>query len=79
MWTRRFWKVATEHAIKSAAQFVLLLAGADQLNVFKFDWERAAGVALGAALLSYLTSLGSGLVTNGSPSLTFPDRLRSAD
>lgn len=70
MWTRRFWKAATERAAKSAAQGVLLLAGADQLNAFHFDWQTAGGVALGAALLSYLTSVGTGLVTDGGPSLT---------
>lgn len=72
MWTLAFWKAATERAIKSAAQFVILAYfGGDVLfNVFQADWGNMAGVAAGAMLLSYLTSLGSAQLTDGSPSLT---------
>jgi len=61
MWTLAFWKAATERAIKSAAQFVILAYfGGDVLfNVFQADWTNMAGVAAGAMLLSYLTSLAS--------------------
>jgi hypothetical protein len=79
MWTLAFWKAATERAIKSAAQFVILAYfGGDVLfNVFQADWANMAGVAAGAMLLSYLTSLASAGLTDGSPSLTHVEVLEA--
>ncbi len=57
MFTVNFWKQAAERAVKSAAQSVVLLAGADQFNVLEFHWTTAGGVAAGAAVLSVLTSV----------------------
>jgi hypothetical protein len=71
MFTLLFWRAAFERAIKSAAQFVILAYfGGDVLfNVFEADWLNMAGVALGAILLSILTSLSSAALTDGNPSL----------
>lgn len=55
-----FWVKATERAVKSAAQALLLVTGlseAGPVNLFELDWELGAGAALAGALLSYLTSL----------------------
>ena len=67
MWTARFWKDASERALKSAAQAVLLYVGGDQvLNAWTVDWPQAGAIAGGAALLSVLTSIVSSKVGDSS-------------
>lgn len=62
MFTKNFWKQAAERAVKSAAQALILLWGADAaFNAVHVDYLGAAGLAGGAALLSVLTSI----VTSG--------------
>ena len=69
MFTLAFWKAATERAVKTGAQSVLTVyfVGDVALNAFQADWANMAGIGLGGALLSYLTSLASGL-RDGNPS-----------
>jgi hypothetical protein len=71
MFTVSFWKQAAERAVKSAAQALLgLWVGAQAFDAWNVDWKKASGVALGAAILSLLTSLGSASVgKKDSPSL----------
>ncbi len=71
MFTVTFWKQTAERAIKSAAQALLgLWVGDTAFNAWNADWKKAAGVALGGAVLSVLTSLASASVgRSGSPSL----------
>ncbi|WP_026923285.1 holin [Glycomyces arizonensis] len=71
MFTKRFWKKATERAGKSAAQAVIGAVALDGVvNAFTLDWKLAAGVALGGALLSYLTSMATaGVGEKDSPDL----------
>jgi len=70
MFTVLFWKEATERALKTFAQFILVVAGAGALNVFAVDWSQTLGLALGGALLSYATSIVSaGVKKDDSPSL----------
>jgi hypothetical protein len=71
MFTVTFWKQAAERAIKSAAQALLgLWIGAEAFNAWDIDWKRAGGVALGAIILSVLTSLASaGVSQKNTPSL----------
>jgi hypothetical protein len=58
MYTAQFWKDATERAVKTAAQAVILFLGADvALDAVSADWPSAASFALGGAVLSYLTSI----------------------
>lgn len=57
MFTVAFWKDATERALKTFAQFFVVLAGAGALNVFTLDWKTNIGLSLGGALLSYATSI----------------------
>ncbi len=69
--TKLFWVDATERAIKSGAQFVLLTLGfglgagtatgetAQTVNAFLLDWRVLAGAFLGGIFLSYVTSLAS--------------------
>lgn len=58
MFNADFWKQAAERAAKSAGQALLILwAGDGLLNAWSIDPKAAAGVALGAAALSVLTSV----------------------
>lgn len=70
MLTSAFWIGLADRAIKSFAQALLLLWGADQgLNILQVDFKGALGVALGAVVLSVLTSFISAPVgENGTTS-----------
>ena len=57
MFTKKFWMEATERALKTFAQFILVLGAAGTFNVFTVDWKTNIGLALGGALLSYATSI----------------------
>lgn len=57
MFTRKFWKLATERAIKTGAQSAILVFGADQINALNAQWADVGGFALGGVVLSYLFSL----------------------
>jgi len=59
MLTPFFWIGLAERAVKSAAQAVLLVIGADKFDVLTADWELYAAAAASAAFLSSLTSLAS--------------------
>jgi hypothetical protein len=71
MFTKSFWTQTIERAVKSAVQMALLMtAGATGFDLFTLDAGRLALGALGAAILSILTSLGSApFGTPASPSL----------
>jgi hypothetical protein len=70
MFTKKFWIEATERALKTFAQFILVLGAAGSFNVFNVDWQTNLGLALGGALLSYATSIVSaGIGDKGTPSL----------
>jgi hypothetical protein len=65
-----FWHSTAERALKTAAQVLVTFLGADLVDVFAVDWQRAAGVAVGAAVISVLTSVASAQVGEpNSPSL----------
>lgn len=66
-----FWKDAGERAAKSAAQAAVLALGGDVVNVWSVDLQTVAGLGLGGAVLSLLTSVASaGLANQGTASLT---------
>ena len=50
-------RCAAVRAVKTAAQAVIVLTGADMVNIFTLDWMQIAGVAAGMAFVSLLTSL----------------------
>lgn len=63
MFTRTFWKKATERAVKTAAQAVgLAIGSAASFDAVHADWEYLGSMALGGAVLSYLTSI----ITSGA-------------
>lgn len=58
-----FWVGTLDRAVKSFAQALLLLWGADDgLNVLEINLAQSLGVAVGAAVLSLLTSIVSSSV-----------------
>ena len=59
MWTWKFWRETLERAVKTAAQAPLTawLVGDKVLNALTIDWNTAAGLAAGGAVISILTSL----------------------
>jgi len=72
MFTVAFWKAAGERAVKTFLQtyFAVALAGDAVLNVFEFTWVGPElGIALGAALLSLVSSGLSSMGGNVGPSL----------
>jgi hypothetical protein len=44
-------------ALRTAAQAVLTLTGADMVNILTLDWIQIAGVAAGMAFISLLMSI----------------------
>lgn len=76
----QFLKAATERAVKTAMQSVLLFLGVDLaggigsaggFNALEADWLQMGGVALGGLVLSYVFSLASGFVgERETPSVT---------
>jgi hypothetical protein len=79
MFNKVFWMESTERAVKTLAQFIIVLGTAGSLNVFTVDWKTNIGLALGGALLSYATSIVSaGVTKNHSPSLVDPKDVKNA-
>lgn len=70
IFTKTFWKEATERAVKTAAQAFLALDLGETANVLTIDWPAMLGTAGAAALLSYAFSIVSSSITRRpSPSL----------
>lgn len=69
MWTRAFWKASAERAVKTGAQSILTayFVGDVALNALQADWANMAGIGLGGAVFSVLTSLAFGH-KDGNPS-----------
>lgn len=63
MANRVFWKDAVERAVRTAAQAELAVLIADGTGLFDTNWWAGLSAAGMAAVLSLLTSVGSG-VTN---------------
>lgn len=57
MWSKAFWMDATERAVKTFAQVILALGVAGALDAFEVDWMKVLGVALGAVILSFASSI----------------------
>lgn len=68
-----FWAGAFDRAIKSFAQALLLIWGADEgFNVINVNLVQALGVAAGALVLSLLTSIVSNPVGDRNTTSMLP-------
>lgn len=71
--SREFWLSTAERALKTLAQTTLAFIGADSFNVMDPDLKSYVLLCVVPALISVLTSVGSGAAPvgpEGSPSLT---------
>lgn len=70
MRTRKFWEDAGERCVRTMAQALLALMGTDALGIVGLDWMQMISVALGAGLMSILTSIvASGVGDKGTTEL----------
>ncbi|WP_134324527.1 holin [Cumulibacter soli] len=77
MTTAAFWKATTERAVKTFAQALvaLIVVGTSVLDQ---TWGEALGIAATAAIVSVLTSVGSGAM-GGGPSATNTEQITGSD
>lgn len=75
MFTLLFWKATAERAVKTAAQSAAALLVGDGIGLLTVDWAAVGSIAGLAAVVSVLTSVGSGAVTDGSPSAVSAEKL----
>lgn len=52
-----FWRSAGERSIRAAASAMLALVGTGMLDILKVDWAGLLSVGVGAAFVSFLTSI----------------------
>ena len=69
LWSAPFWLAALERSIKTIAQTAAALLVAAGSGILDADWIAVISVAAMAGLVSILTSVGTGLATDGSPSV----------
>jgi len=69
MWTKAFLLAIIERAVKTFAQSAAALLVAAGTGLLAVDWLQILSVAGLAAVVSVLTSVGTGVVTDGSPSV----------
>jgi uncharacterized membrane protein YdjX (TVP38/TMEM64 family) len=72
MWSKKWWMLATERAVKTSAQIVLTLGAGNAFNLFTADWASIIGLALGGAVLSYATSIVSSEITKSNDPTLLP-------
>jgi hypothetical protein len=70
MWTKEFWKAVVERAVKTVCQAGVAAITAAGTGLIDTDWIGICSVAGMAAIVSVLTSIGSGAVTGGNTSIT---------
>ncbi len=70
MFTRDFWKEALERALRTMAQFLLVLIGADGAGLATLDWSNTAVMVGGGFVASLLTSILSVSGEDGAISTT---------
>ncbi len=69
MWSKTFALAVLERAIKTFAQSAAALLVAAGTGLLDADWLQILSVSGMAAVVSVLSSVGTGAVTDGSPSL----------
>ncbi len=69
IFTRSFAKDVAERSVKTFAQVLAAMLGANATGILDADWTSSLSVAGLAAVVSILTSIGSGYVGDDSASL----------
>lgn len=69
LWSATFWRAVTERTVKAFSTSLVALLTADGTGLIDSAWGARLSAAGMAAVLSLLISVGSGALTNGSPSL----------
>jgi Putative lactococcus lactis phage r1t holin len=73
MLSKNFWSKTGERAVKSFAQALVAILGANQVGLFEAHWLSALSAAGMATVLSVLTSVGgAGIGPADDPSLVGP-------
>ena len=70
MFSTAFWSATAERALKTLAQTLVALIGANAVSVMELDWTQMLGVAGTATILSVLSSVASAKFGNSGPSLS---------
>ena len=61
MFTKKFWKAAVDRAIRTMAQAVIACAPTTYFTLSGVNWIVVGSTALGAGIISIVTSAASGL------------------
>lgn len=64
-----FWIATAERGVKSFAQTAAITLTASATGLIGVDWQAALSLAGGVAVASVLTSIASGAISDGTPSL----------
>lgn len=72
---KKFALSALERAVKTFAQTLAALIGANAVNVIDIDWPALAGISATAAVVSLLTSVASYGIGAPGPSLGFEEEV----
>lgn len=75
MFTLIFLKATLERAVKTAAQSAIGVLTVGQFGLLEVDWAGVGSVAGLAAIVSVLTSVATGAITDGSPSAVNAEKL----
>jgi hypothetical protein len=69
MFSLNFWRQTIERAVKTGAQFLVAVVGAEQFNLLEADWQAMLATVGTGVALSILTSIAtSGFGETDSPS-----------
>ncbi|MFE0875342.1 holin [Streptomyces smyrnaeus] len=68
--TAAFWKATAERAVRTFAQAVLGIVGADGLGVLDVDWAEAFSVGGLAAVVALLTAVATSGTGGEGPGIT---------
>lgn len=68
MFTLAFWKATFERAVKTFAQVAAGLLTGNGLGILTVDWVQVGSIAGLGLVLSVLTSIATGALSDGSPS-----------
>jgi len=66
IFTTKFWADTAERSLKTVAQalLALMVVGDQVFDILTVNWQQALGVAVGAGVISILTSIVSATVTS---------------